>query len=331
VKEAGIEPGPLLKKAGLTLQQIEDTNARLGVRNQIKFLELAAEALGDEFLGFHLARDFDLRALGWLHYVLASSDMLGEALQRAVRYSGLVNEGIALAYREGPDVCLSFNYVGVARRSDRHQIEFVVTTVVRACRELTRRNVQPSRVKLTHRRQEDCSAFNALLGCGAEFGTDVDEVVFSETVKRIPIVSADPYLHNLLIGYCEEALSRRQKIVAPLRLAVENAIAPLLPHGKARSEIIASRLGMSERTLARRLALEGLNFSEVMDELRADLAKRHLEDSELSISQIAWLVGYQEVSAFTHAFKRWTGRTPRQMRSRSRVPDEPMHAVTAKA
>src|SRR5215204_3395253 len=131
--------------------------------------------------------------------------------------------------------------------------------------------------------------------------------------RRAPAKYSTP-----LIRYCEEALLRRQKVVAPLRLAVENAIAPLLPHGKARVEVIASRLGMSQRTLARRLAREGLNFTEIMDELRADLAKRHLQDSQLSISQIAWLVGYQEVSAFTHAFKRWTGMPPRQMRSRTR-------------
>jgi len=67
-----------------------------------------------------------------------------------------------------------------------------------------------------------------------------------------------------------------------------------------------------------------------MDELRADLAKRHLEDSQLSISQIAWLVGYQEVSAFTHAFKRWTKMTPRQMRSRTRGQGEPVHSVAEK-
>ena len=96
-------------------------------------------------------------------------------------------------------------------------------------------------------------------------------------------------------------------------------------------DVIASRLGLSQRTLARRLARDGLNFTEVMDELRADLAKRHLEDSRLSISQIAWLVGYQEVSAFTHAFKRWTGMTPRQMRSRPRRPGEPLHPAAAEA
>jgi AraC-like DNA-binding protein len=65
----------------------------------------------------------------------------------------------------------------------------------------------------------------------------------------------------------------------------------------------------------RRLAARGLTLGKILDELRSDLAKRHIKDKDLSISQIAWLVGYQEVSAFTHAFKRWTGRTPTEIRA----------------
>ena len=75
------------------------------------------------------------------------------------------------------------------------------------------------------------------------------------------------------------------------------------------------RLGLSQRTFARRLSLEGHTFSEVLEKLRSDLAERYLTDESLSISKIAWLLGYQEVSAFTHAFKRWTGRTPREARA----------------
>jgi AraC-like DNA-binding protein len=92
---------------------------------------------------------------------------------------------------------------------------------------------------------------------------------------------------------------------------------PLLPHGRAQAAEIAVRLGVSQRTLARRLSAEGVTYSEVLEGLRADLAQRYLADDTLTISQIAWLLGYQEVSAFTHAFKRWTGMTPREARART--------------
>jgi AraC-like DNA-binding protein len=135
----------------------------------------------------------------------------------------------------------------------------------------------------------------------------------------MPVVGADMYLNNLLTRYCDEALThRRNNRVATLRLQVENAIAPLLPHGKARAREIARRLGLSHRTLARRLADEGVSFSQVLHELRLDLARRYLQEA-LPISRIAWLLGYREVSAFTHAFKRWTGQSPKQSRQRAQA------------
>jgi AraC-like DNA-binding protein len=76
-------------------------------------------------------------------------------------------------------------------------------------------------------------------------------------------------------------------------------------------------VGLSERTLARKLSDEGLNFTEILQQLRRHLAVRYLDDRKLHISKIAWLLGFPEVSAFTHAYKRWTGKTPRQMRAAS--------------
>jgi AraC-like DNA-binding protein len=131
----------------------------------------------------------------------------------------------------------------------------------------------------------------------------------------MPVVSADPYLHQLLIANFEDALSRRPTSRGPFQSVVENAIGPLLPHGKARAAEIARRLNLSQRTFSRRLSLEGLTFSEALENVRRDLAEQYLADPGLSISQIAWLLGYQEVSAFTHAFKRWTGTTPRNARA----------------
>ena len=112
-----------------------------------------------------------------------------------------------------------------------------------------------------------------------------------------------------------EALSRRKASRGSLRPDLENAIALLLPHGKAHAGEISRKLGMSERTLARRLSREGLTLTRVLEELKLELAKRHLQDGDLTISGIAWLLGYREASAFTHAFHRWFGKAPREMRS----------------
>jgi AraC-like DNA-binding protein len=314
-QRAGIELKPLLQKAGLTYQQINNRHARFAVQQQIEFLNAAAKALGDEFLGFHLAQLPDLRELGLLFYVAASSETLGDALQRAARYSSIANEGVSIKCLEGRDIRLVFKYVGVARHLDRHQIEFLMTAVVRLCRRLTNKQMTPSRVRFTHRRPHESGAELAVYyGANFGFGAKADELTFSESIKGTRVTSADPYLNELLVANCEQALSHRRVGGGTFRAAVENSIVPLLPHGEVRAAQIAAKLGLSQRTAARRLALEGVTFSAVLEVLRRDLARQYLSHADLSISRIAWLLGYQEVSAFTHAYKRWSGKTPRQER-----------------
>jgi len=317
IRESGTELAPLLSKAGLTVEQIDDRNARIKVASQIKFLELSAVASQDDFLGFHLARDFDLREIGLLYYVLASSESLADALQKAERYSRIANEGVSLQVSQRRETAITLSHVGVERRSDRHHIEFWLTTLVRLCRKLTNRRLVPSHIRVVHNRAMTPAKVRSFLGCEIEFGSNVDEIIFPEAVQSMPSVSADPHLNELLIKYCDEALAHRISNRTSLRSSVENTIALLLPHGKARADEIARRLGMSHRTLARRLASEVLTLSGVLNELKVDLAESHLRDGNLPISEIAWLLGYREVSAFTHAFKRWTGMTPRQARTRN--------------
>jgi AraC-like DNA-binding protein len=114
-------------------------------------------------------------------------------------------------------------------------------------------------------------------------------------------------------------LSRRKASCGSLRPDLENAIALLLPHGKAHTGDISRKLGMSQRTLARRLSEEGLTFAGVLEELKLDLAKRYLQDEDLPLSEIAWLLGYREASAFTHIFHRWFGKTPREMQNQRKI------------
>ena len=129
----------------------------------------------------------------------------------------------------------------------------------------------------------------------------------------MPLLNADPFLNRLLVQVCEETLARQRRAKSSFTTRVENAIAPLLPHGTARAASIAAEFGMSDRTFARRLAEEGHTFSQLLDRLRLELARRYLVDDRLAISKVAWLLGYKEAGAFSHAFRRWTGKSPSEL------------------
>jgi AraC-like DNA-binding protein len=221
-------------------------------------------------------------------------------------------------YTETPDLVLSLHYVGVHRHPDRHQIEFLLAALVRLIRHLTRSRIAPKRLTLEHLRVSHSRELRDYFGDDIEFGAMADEMTFAAKLGKLPIVTADPYLHRLLIAYCEEALAKKPMRRGVFQSNVVNAIVPLLPHGKAHVDEIARRLGLSQRTFARRLSSEGLTFSGLLERLRLDLANRYLLDKTLSISQIAWLLGYREVSGFSHAFKRWSGKTPRAARGGAR-------------
>ena len=314
--EMGKDPAVILSKAGLTPEMARDPAVRLEVRTQIKLLELAAEELQDEWLGFHLARNFDLREIGLVYYVVASSDQLADALRNAERYSQIMNEGIRLRFsmQDGP-AAIALEYVNVDRDADRQQIEFWLVTLVRVCRQVTNGRLVPSRVKTRHFRNGVPAEFRAFFGVDVEFGASVDEICFPRPVALLPVVGRDEYLNEMLRRYAEEALASKPRERLTMRSMAEDVLPKLLPHGRAMASEVAQRLGVSSRTLSRKLAEEGTSFAEILDQLRAALARRYLHDETLPVSEIAWLLGYREVSSLTHAFKRWTGTTPRQFRS----------------
>jgi AraC-like DNA-binding protein len=314
LKNAGVPVAPLLRRAGLTPELVADPEGRLNVRSQVTLLEEAAKALKDDWLGFTLARDFDLREIGLLYYVMASSQTLGDALKRIARYSKVTNEALVFKYQEGNRVSINLSYSGVPRHSDRHQVEFCMFAVLRICRVLTGRTLVPQQFSIAHHRSGEFTEIVRFVGTDVQFGADADEFALSIETRELPLIHADNYLNVLLLKDCEAAQAQRRSDSSELRTRVENAISSLLPHGRVHVDDVARSLGMSQRTLARKLSEDGLHFSEIFDQLRRDLASRYLKERNLHVSKIAWLLGFQEVSAFTHTFKRWTGKTPSQMR-----------------
>ena len=317
-KANGIAMAPLLERSRLTRRQIEDSSLRLPVADQVEFLNQVAEACGDDLLGLHLAKRCELRASGLFYYVLASSATVHEVCQRGARFSSIVNEGAVQKFIDGRTFGIGVSYTGVSRHQDRHQVEFWFATMMRLLRQFTGDHVVAQRVRLSHTRTRGTRELNAYFGCTIEFGASVDELHLPRKLAPRPLVHADPYLNRLLLNICEEAIAKRAASRGSIRTQVENAIAAVLPHGGARASVIAKELGLSQRTLARHLTQEGTSFSNVLIEMRRELATRYLEDETLSISQIAWLLGYHDVGAFSHAFRLWTGTTPREAAARMR-------------
>jgi AraC-like DNA-binding protein len=218
-------------------------------------------------------------------------------------------------------VAVEVEFVGVPRHQVRQNAEFGVAVILKALREIASRNIRPSRVAFAHARNSDLREFGRFYGCPVEFGRAPIEGVASELLEfpsdmlAGPLSGADAKMIAALQPFCDMAMKERGTANGTLRAAVENEVEELLPHGNAQAQIVAKALALSTRTLARRLADEGTTYAEIVDQLRRSLALQYLKEPGMSLSQIAWLLGYEQSTSFNHAFKRWTGRSPSAARN----------------
>lgn len=321
LRNQDIDPAPLLQRVGLSEQDLNSQENRISAAAQAKFLESAAEALHDPALGFHIAMEVNPRELGLVFYVASAAKDLGEAIVLLMRYCRIVNEAIRVQVtRRSSDLVIDVHVVGISRFRAAQNAELAVAVILKGLREITGRKVQPSKMTLVHMRKLESPDFERFCGCPVEFGGSSDQLVFSNESLAVPLITQDTHLLDVLRPICDEAATQRETAPASLRAFVENEALKLLPYGKAQRNNVAKKLAMSTRTLARRLASEGTTFEEVVDELRRSLALQYIKIPSISLSQIAWLLGYEAATSFNHAFRRWTGRSPSTARVERLLP-----------
>jgi AraC-like DNA-binding protein len=311
LRKSNIDPTPLLRHVGLFEQDLKERQDRVSAAAQARLLELAADALHDRALGFHLATETNPRGAGLLFYVASAAKDLGEAIELFARYCRIVNEAIRVQLRRRPnDLVVELRLAGVPRFQAAQNTEFAVAVIMNGLREIAGPYIRPSKITLVHVRNSDFPEFERFCGCPIEFGGSSDQLVFSNESLAAPLLTEDEHLLNALRPICDEAAKLRETSPGSLRALVEIEVQKLLPNGPARRRDVAKKLAMSTRTLARKLASEGTTFEDVVDELRRSLALQYITMPSISLSQIAWLLGYEGPNSFNHAFRRWTGGPP---------------------
>jgi AraC-like DNA-binding protein len=313
----GIDAEPLLSKAELSRAQLIQNPGGVSAASQHRFLEIAAAGMNDPLLGLHVAAAMDLREIGLLFYLAASSETVAEALEHLARYAATATEEIRLEIsRQKDETLLTFRRVGTFDEPIRQQSELAALGFLRVLRTLTNRDFALSRMSFVHARGSELREVHRILRCPVEFLQPTDSWVLPQQVMELPIISEDHHLLQILETHADVLLAARRTTTG-VRDLVEDQLVGTLASGRMGVARIAEQLGTSERSLRRRLAEEGTSFGEVLDHLRHRLALRYLKDEHVSLKQVAWLLGYSEAGAFNHAFKRWTGIPPGRARYRS--------------
>jgi AraC-like DNA-binding protein len=281
------------------------------------FFDAAEAEARDPMLGVHIAQSIPRGAYGLLEFACRSAPTVGAALERIVRYISLLNELVEVTVDGG---VVEQRIVGQPLCVGRHGNEFFVAMLLMQARQLTGSNLmRPHKVWLAHPRPRDIAGLVEVFGTDhIEFDRERNGIALPPAALAAPLSTHDPALLALLDQQAEAALSLRgtsNRFLGPLRQEIRDR----LRDGAPALDEAARALAMSPRTLQRRLADEGTSWNQLVDDVRKELAVRWVEEGARPLGEIAFLLGYSELSAFLRALKRWTGRSASELRQPAKV------------
>jgi AraC-like DNA-binding protein len=277
-----------------------------------QMLMRAAQHLDDPLLGLHLGQTLSTLHLGALGYVFQSCENVGQVLIRAERYHRLVHDINPIEHRltgDNIEVCWGTTRGKPGALFD----ETGITAIIKLARDLCGQTLPLTRVDFVNPAPRQVQPYRAFFGCPVHFGQAVSRLVIPLSYMALPLAQPDPMLLKLMEDQVNDAVSRLPD-EGDLADVTCRVVANLAKDGMPELEQVAYEMRMTPRVLYRRLAAQGLNFRELRESALQQLAEQHLRDGRLSLADVALLLGYSEQSAFTRAFKRWTGHTPTQWR-----------------
>jgi AraC-like DNA-binding protein len=311
----GVPPAAFLSGAGLSETSLAEPEVRLSTNTVFAVYEIAMRRIRDDGLPVTIARMFALEDVPILGFAVMTAATSREAIARAIRFGSIVSTSGRWTLEERGDLArLRWHRDGPRTLGHRVANEAAVAEFVHATRQTLGAEVQALATSFRHAAPSDVRAHRAHFGPRIMWRADVDEVVFPR-----PMLDAVPRLSNPALSTHFERQAQRllaqESADAPLPTRVRRAVEHALPSGEPAATLIAKQLAMSERTLRRALAAQGSSFRAIVEAARHDRARLLLEDPRASLAEIALSLGFSELSAFSRAFKRWTGRSPSDARA----------------
>ncbi len=313
----------LVKASGHAITDLEQEDYKVDNEAYNRVIELACLRTGDDYLGLHLGEDQNLSALGLIAQITHSAGTVKEALELCCQFANLGCSVLPLQLDEMPD------YYKVVLNPDpiwsvqsalafRHTVEGILTFSIREFHSLTRDQYQPLAVYLPWAAPGDTSEYNRVFRCPIFFQKGEIALLLSKAQVESKVVTSDYKLLRVLVQHAEEksaAIQAPSAFTAQVKQSIIQMVRPQFPN----IEQVAFHLNMSLRTFQRKLKSEGYSFKQLLDELKQEFAMSYLRQAHLSISEIAYLLDYAEVSTFSRSFKRWTGHSPQAYRKQINV------------
>jgi AraC-like DNA-binding protein len=315
LKAEGLDAAALLDEAGLDIAALSNPDSRFPTERVSLLWELAVARSGNPAIGLLHSNLVKPASFDVVAYVLMSSPNLLGILERVVRYVSILSDAASIVVTEHHEgYRMTLELFGGGRSVPRQRVEFDLMTFLSFCRWVTNRDLRPLALELRFPPPADPKPYQDAFKCPVRFNASANALLFARADVISPLPTAHPLLAEVHERLASEHLQRLDHAQTSSRARA--AIIRRLPDGEPRRTEIASALEMSERTLQRRLETEGTSFQRLLDDTRRELAQQYLSQTDLSVADAAYLLGFAAQSTFFRASKRWFGTSPRHYRIR---------------
>ncbi len=308
----------LAARSAIAIEELRDVDRRIPFARYVALMRAAKKLTNDPALALHYGETNDMSQISVVGLIAYACETMLEAMAQVNRYGRLViefdgpKERFGVAHRDG-------GLWAVDNRENPNEFpELTESTFARMICGPRRFGVTQlaKAVHVTHPAPAYRAEYARIYGAPVTFEAGWNAVLLDEKWMGHKISVQPRYVFGILSEHADELLKSLENSKTT-RGRVESLLMPVLHKGEASMDAIAGRMEISRQTLFRQLKAEGTNFEKVLDELRHQLAVQYLRGKKASVNETAYLVGFSEPAAFSRAFKRWTGVSPREMRRES--------------
>ncbi len=312
----------VLKDSGLSRPEIAPPAASYSAHSEARFVRNACDAVQNITFGAQAGLQFSSSS-SVTAYISKYSRDLQQVMENTSRFHKIIDPSLAFnLHVSGNSATLAADWKDATFSRYHRRTEFLLFAAIARMRALTQVDVRPIQMRFQHDVGHHAPSYGKIGDFPVEFGTERLEIILSLSSLKLPVPTYDPSLRAHLLEYGERLVAERYAPQQNTRAMVEGLITRSMPGCILQAEKVAAELGLSPRTLARRLADEGTTYREIADDLRCDLAQTFIKNG-MNLSEISYSLGYADQPAFSTAFKRWTGQSPTAFRNRVEHPLSP--------